>query len=235
MQTIQTVFEDFHTRVQEVNQYFVFLEGLIQETTKLAVSGDQGEQKITPIGSNLSYILTANAFLLLYNLVESTMRNAIVAIWAEIGSKKISFDFLRTEIKEIVIQDFKKRSHNHVVHSKLKDISLDIMTAELNSEKLFSGNVDRDEITKTAREYGFSFKTDYSKTKHGEHLEDIRNNRNILAHGNESFAKIGKDASFEDLLKVKEEVIEYLQQILQNIQEYLENEKYLDKSTLGTP
>jgi len=45
MQTIQTVFEDFHTRVQEVNQYFVFLESLIQETTKLAVSGDQGEQK----------------------------------------------------------------------------------------------------------------------------------------------------------------------------------------------
>jgi hypothetical protein len=235
MQTIQTVFEEFHTRVQEVNQYFVFLEGLIQETTKLAVSGDQGEQKITPIGSNLSYILTANAFLLLYNLVESTMRNAIVAIWAEIGSKKISFDFLRTEIKEIVIQDFKKRSHNHVVHSKLKDISLDIMTAELNIEKLFSGSVNREEITKTAREYGFSFKTDYSTTKHGEHLEEIRDNRNSLAHGNESFAKIGKDASFENLLKLKEEVIEYLQQILQNIQEYLENEEYLDKSTLGPP
>ena len=85
-------------------------------------------------------------------------------------------------------------------------------------------------ITETARNYGFSFDTDYSKTKHGKHLEDIMYHRNDLAHGNKSFAEVGQKVSIKDLLKVKEEVIEYLQQILQNIQDYLDKQEYLDKS-----
>ncbi|WP_445247141.1 MAE_28990/MAE_18760 family HEPN-like nuclease [Microcoleus sp. OTE_8_concoct_300] len=226
---MQTVLLDFHSRVQEVNQYFVFLEELIKETTKLAVSGDNGEQKITAIDSDLAKILKANAFLLLYNLVESTMRNAIEAIFNEISSKKISFNYVRSEIKKVTIHNFKNRSPDNV-HSKIKDIAMDIITAGFNSKELFSGNVDRDEITKTARKYGFSFDTDYSKTKHGEHLYDIMQHRNDLAHGNKSFAEVGKKASIEDLLKVKEEVIEYLQQILQNIQDYLDKQEYLDNS-----
>lgn len=230
MQTIQTVFEEFHTRVQEVNQYFEFIEGLIQETTKLAVSADNGDQTIITIHSDLAKILKANAFLLLYNLVESTMRNAIEAIFDEISSQRISFDLVRIEIKKIVIYNFKQRSPDNV-HSRLRDISLDIITAGFQKRELFSGNVDRDEITKIARKYGFSFDTDYSKTKHGEHLYDIMQHRNDLAHGNKSFAEIGQQTTIEDLLNVKEEVIEYLHKILQNIQKYLENEEYLDKST----
>lgn len=226
---MQTVLLDFYTRVQEVNLYFEFLEALIQKTTKLAVSGDNGEQKITAINDDLAKILKANAFLILYNLVESTMRNAIEAIFNEIRSKKVSFDSVRIEIKKIVIYNFKNRSPDNI-HSKIKDISLDIITAGFNSRELFSGNVDRKVITETARKYGFSFDTDYSKTKHGEHLYDIMQHRNDLAHGNKSFAEIGQKAGLEDLFKVKEEVIEYLQQILQNIQDYLDKQEYLDKS-----
>jgi len=96
---MQTVILDFQSRVQEVNQYFVFLEGLIQETTKLAVVEDNGEQKITAIDSDLGRTLKANAFLLLYNLIESTMRGAIEAIFDEISSKKVSFDSVRTCLK----------------------------------------------------------------------------------------------------------------------------------------
>jgi len=55
-------------------------------------------------------------------------------------------------------------------------------------------------------------------------------NRNDLAHGNKSFPEVGGETSIDDILKIKEEVIEYLQQILQNIQDYLENQEYLDNS-----
>ena len=80
---MQTVLLDFHTRVQEVNQYFEFLNGLIEKTTKLEVLGDNGEKKIIVIDPDIAKTLKANAFLLLYNLVESTMRNAIEAIFDE--------------------------------------------------------------------------------------------------------------------------------------------------------
>lgn len=217
---------DFNTRAQEVNEYFLFLEGLITEKTKLALLGDDGVQKVTLIDPGLAKTLKANGFLLLYNLVESTMRNAIEAIFDELSSNKVSFNSIRTEIKKVVLYNFKNRSPDNI-HSKITDISIDIITAGFNSKELFSGNVDRDEITKTARKYGFSHDTDYSKTKHGENLNDIMRKRNDLAHGNKSFAEVGRDTSIGDLLQIKEEVIEYLKQILQNIEDYLVKKEYL--------
>lgn len=78
---MNTVIQDFETRVEEVDKYFIFLESLINETTKLAVSDSAGKYKTQSIDSELAKTLKANGFLLLYNLVESTMRNAIEAIF----------------------------------------------------------------------------------------------------------------------------------------------------------
>jgi hypothetical protein len=52
-------------------------------------------------------------------------------------------------------------------------------------------------------------------------------NRNDLAHGNKSFADVGKEVTIEDILQIKDEVVEYLRQILINIENYLENQEYL--------
>ncbi|NMG21301.1 MAE_28990/MAE_18760 family HEPN-like nuclease [Brasilonema bromeliae] len=231
---MQTVLLDFNARVQEINEYFLFLEGLINETIKLAVSEDGGGQKIRAIDPELAKTLKANGFLLLYNLIESSMRNAIEAIFDELKGKKVSFNSVRIEIRKVVLQNFKNRSPEDI-HTRITDISLDIITAGFKSRELFSGNIDRDEITKTARKYGFSCDTDYSKTKHGENLYIIMRNRNDLAHGNKSFSEVGKDISIGDLLKVKEEVIEYIRQILKNIEKYLNAKEYLDSSLVGTP
>ena len=224
---MQTVILDFNTRVQEVNEYFSFLEGLYNETIKLTLSENIDEEKNKLIDYDLlTKMLKANSFLLLYNLIESSMRNAVEAIFDELKGKKVSFNAVRVEIKKVVLENFKNRSPNNI-HSQIKDISLDIITAGFDSKKLFSGNIDRDEITKTARKYGFSFDTDYTKTKHGENLYDIMEKRNDLAHGNKSFSEIGKSISIGDLLKIKNEVIEYIGQILKNIEIYLNNKEYL--------
>jgi MAE_28990/MAE_18760-like HEPN len=231
---MQTVLLDFNTRVQEINEYFLFLEGLINGTTKLAISENGDMQKIKVIDSELAKTLKANGFLLLYNLIESSMRNAIEAIFDELKDKQVSFNSVRIEIKKVVLQNFKSRSPEDI-HTKITDISIDIITAGFKSRELFSGNIDRDEITKTARKYGFSYDTDYSKTKHGENLYNIMRNRNDLAHGNKSFSDVGKDISIGDLLKVKDEVVEYIGQILKNIEKYLNAKEYLDSSFLFSP
>jgi hypothetical protein len=231
---MQTVLLDFNTRVQEINEYFLFLEGLVNETTKLVVLGNSDVPNIRAIDPDLAKTLKANGFLLLYNLVESSMRNAIEAIFDELKSKKVPFDSIRLEIKRVVLQNFKSRSPDDV-HTRIKDISIDIITTGFKSRELFSGNIDQDEIAKTAKKYGFSCDTDYSKTRHGKNLYDIMKNRNDLAHGNKSFSEVGKDTSIVDLLKVKEEVIEYLHQILNNIERYLAAQEYLDISLVKAP
>jgi hypothetical protein len=223
---MQTVLMDFETRVQEINEYFLFVESLIDGRMKLVKSEDNSEQKIRVIDRDLAKTLKANGFLLLYNLIESSMGNAIEAIFDELKSQNIPFDSVRTEIKKVVLQNFKNRSPDSI-HTEIQDISIDIITFSFNKKKLFSGNINRKAITDTAKKYGFSCDTNYSKTKHGKSLDSIMQNRKDLAHGNKSFSEVGRDTSIGDLLKVKEEVIEYVGQILKNINSYIDKKEYL--------
>ena len=86
-------------------------------------------------------------------------------------------------------------------------------------------------IKEIAEKYGFSYQTDFAKTKNGQNLVVIKSNRNDLAHGIKSFEEVGRDKTIEELLKIKEEVVEYLRQILENIRDYLDNEEYLGLCT----
>ena len=43
---MNTVFLDFNTRAQEVNDYFIFLESLEKQTTKLALFDTRGKYQI---------------------------------------------------------------------------------------------------------------------------------------------------------------------------------------------
>jgi hypothetical protein len=230
---MNTVLLDFNTRAQEVDDYFIFLDSLIKQTTKLAVADSAGQYQIQSLNPELAKTLKANGFLLLYNLVESTMRNAIEAIFDELKNQAISFDQLKPEIKMIVLQNLKNRSPEKI-YLQINQISTDIITATFEREKLFSGNVDARLIKEIAEKYGFSYQTDFAKTKNGQNLVVIKSNRNDLAHGIKSFEEVGRDKTIEELLEIKEEVIEYLRQILENIKTYLDNQEYLDVTT-GTP
>ena len=230
---METVLFDFHTRAKEVNDYFIFLESLEKPTTKLAVLDTAGTYKMQSLDPELAKTLKANGFLLLYNLVESTMRNAIEAIFDELKNKAISFDQLKPKIKIIVLQNLKNRSPKKI-YLTINQLSTDIITATFEREELFSGNVDARLIKEIADKYGFSDQTDFAKTKNGQNLVVIKSNRNDLAHGIKSFEEVGGYQAIEELLEIKEEVIEYLTQILENIRDYLDNEEYLELPT-GNP
>ncbi|AVH67437.1 MAE_28990/MAE_18760 family HEPN-like nuclease [Nostoc sp. 'Peltigera membranacea cyanobiont' N6] len=228
------LFQDFNERSKEVSKYFIFLKTLEDGTTKLSMQGKEGNPKIRKIDSELIKTLKASGFLLLYNLVEATMRNAIETIFGELSSKGVSYDQIRPELKKIVLQNLKKRNPDKIF-SSITAISIDIITAGFDKENLFSGNIDGKLIRTTADEYGFSHTTDYAKTAHGSDLITIKTNRNLLAHGFKSFAEVGRDKTADELLKIKSKVIRYLRQILQNIENYLVNEDYLDLSIRGNP
>ncbi|MEG4999741.1 MAE_28990/MAE_18760 family HEPN-like nuclease [Microcoleus sp. B4-D4] len=228
-----TLFQDFNERSQEVSKYFMFLKSLEQGTTKLSMQGQGGIPKIKEIDSELIKTLKASGFLLLYNLVEATMRNAIEAIFDELRGRGISYDQVKPELKKIVLKNLKKRNPD-IIFSSITAISLDIITAGFDKKDLFSGNIDGLKIRATATEYGFSHLTNYAKTGNGSDLLIIKTNRNDLAHGFKSFADVGKDKTANELLEIKNNTVRYLRQILQNIEQYLSNQDYLDSATAGT-
>jgi len=227
------LFQDFNERSREVSKYFIFLKSLEQGTTKLSMVGNGESPKIRKIDSELIKTLKASGFLLLYNLVEATMRNAIEAIFDELRSQGVSYDRISPQLKKIVLKNLKKRNPD-IIFSSITAISIDIITAGFDKQDLFSGNIDGKKIRETATEYGFSHLTDSVRTANGSDLLTIKSNRNDLAHGIKSFAEIGRDKSADELLEIKNKTVRYLKQILQNIEQYLSNEGYLDSSTGGT-
>ncbi len=221
--------QDFTERSKEVSKYFMLLKSLEQGTTQLSMESKNGKQKNKEIDPELLKTLKASGFLLLYNLVEATMRNIIEAIFDQLKSKGVSYDDVRPELKKIVLKNIKKRNPDKIL-SSITTISVDIITAGFDKEDLFSGNIDGKKIRETATEYGFSHVTDQEKTGNGTDLLTVKANRNDLAHGIKSFAEVGRDKTADELIEIKNKVIRYLKQILQNIDDYLEGEEYLDNS-----
>jgi MAE_28990/MAE_18760-like HEPN len=217
--------DDFKERAKDVSDYLHFLRDL--EQGQILLSKDGG---ISKIDSELDKSLKATGFLLLYNLIESTMRNAIQSIYDEISNKGVSFDQLRLEIKKIILKNVKDNVQQCGVNNFVEQTEIifrDIIQSGFNRDDLFSGNVDAKEIKIIAKLYGFSVITD-KDTRDGIDLLSIKKNRNDLAHGVMSFKEVGQNTSAENLVEISERVIKYLRQILENIDEYLVNQQYLD-------
>ncbi len=217
--------EDFETRSQEIYDYLSLIKFLDGVDSEILANNNTTNLVIT---SSMKKTLKGTIYILLYNLVESTMREAICYIHDDIKSKRICFDELLPSIQKEIIKRVKSEhiGLTDIVSSIRHGISIDIPYASFNKKKLFSGNITRDEINKKSLVYGFSCQSNFEITKHGEKLDIVKQHRNDLAHGNISFSEIGKDKTPSDLLTVCDEVIAYLEAITSNIEEYVRHQKY---------
>ena len=230
MGRISFVIQDFNELSEEVSKYFIFLQDLEQGKVKL-IKEIQGNNKANKIDVELENTLKASAYLLLYNLIESTMKNAIEAIFQELQEKDVSFDKIRPELKKIILVNLKGRNPDKIL-KKIQDISLDIVSIGFNKEELFTGNIDSKLIRETAKKYGFDSQTDDKKRTNDKnsYLLLIKNNRNDLPHGNRPFGDVGKSKTADELIEIKKTIVEYLKGILENIETYIDNEEYLDST-----
>ncbi len=213
---------DFYSRKHEIELYFSFLEKLL---TSNYITWNQTETE--RISIELRGIAKANIFIMLYNLAESSISAAIEQIHISIkNDQSVTFDNIKDGIKINLIKYLKNKQSAEKFIQETNNISLDIITSCFEKKSVFSGNTDRNEIVKLAKKYGFSFDTDYTKTRHGEKLEIIKNHRNELAHGDVSFQEIGKEYTLSEIEEYKKEVIAYLEKIILNIEEYIRNKEY---------
>jgi len=61
-------------------------------------------------------------------------------------------------------------------------------------------------------------------------LDDVKEKRNNLAHGTQSFVECGRDYTIEDLNNIKEQTTLFLKGILDGMKEYFDNKLYLSSN-----
>jgi len=212
----------------EVEEYFSFLE--MMENDDVILKYKKNEQICEKKVSNkIQTIFIANAFLILYNLIESTIRNSIINIYEKINEDELSYDNLSDNLKNIWINgeviNLKEGNYSNKTLSKnIGNIAKNILAKEiiqLSKEDIkISGNVDDQTIRDLAKNIGFRI------SPNGRNLKEIKNKRQRLAHGEQTFYDVGKDFTFNELNAFKQETFDYLLDVIGKIENFITQQRY---------
>lgn len=208
----------------------------LQETKSL-IELSKGMESGVVNGQGLRFnipVIRATVILSLYNVVESTITQILNKIHDEIVSKRVNYNNLTKPIKDIALVYFykhkEKRADIHdaldVLHSTVDMIRgksyFDIeYKAMSESYKLYSGNLDARVIRKVMKKYGIEISDTY-----GSKLVNVKNGRNKLAHGEESFEEFGRNIVLKTLEDYFSDVDALLNEVIEKTQQFLTNEEY---------
>lgn len=166
--------------------------------------------------------LKATCYLVLYNVIEATMRNLVQRIFDEFRANGTRFDDCRDEIRRIILLNLRQRNPDKVME-KLLDVARDMVTETFDAREEFVGTIDARSIRKTAARYGF----EPPPEKAGWAMYEVKNNRNDLAHGNKSFSDVGRETTPEKLAQARKQAVVVLYLTLRSVDRYLNEQRYL--------
>lgn len=231
---MQEVLDSFEERANEVMLYFEHLEKFYDPNVYLAKDNDDGTTERLPMDSDFLKILKANAFLITYNLVESSITDGVLAIYKELEVRSYTFEKVREELREIWINYHYQTVFDHSSNfqsyrkqaKRLVEMAINRTTIKLDKKAIgISGNLDADIIREICYKHGINSQVD-PICRGGEKLGIVKEQRNALAHGNLSFSECGRSFTDTGLREIMEQVILYVRNILVNMKEYLEQQKY---------
>ena len=217
---------EYIKRLHEVELYFDTLQLLDKGNCSIKCVDILGQEEIKNIDTELSTILKANGFLLLYNLIEATVRSSIDAVLNSMRTSSVTFRDLSDNLKKIWIKQETKSINSETNYEKILQIAKNILENEILSFEKdcinISGNIDAQKIRNILKQFGGH------EISNGRDLKTIKDKRNNLAHGEFTFSEIGKDYTVQELIDYKDETKNYLSNVLDEIQDYIGNQKYLN-------
>lgn len=221
---METTRFEYQKRLNEIEIYFDTLSLLDKGRCRIECVDISLNTTSKEIDLKLSKILKANGFILLYNLIEATIRNSISAIFNIIRAERLSFADLSDKMRKLWIRQEIKKSNEANRYDRVSEIASVILNNELLCFQHdcinISGNIDAQEIRNIAKQFGYLEPTDGSK------LLTIKEKRNKQAHGEFTFCDIGKDYTVRELNEFKEETIHFLENVLTNIGYFIDNKQY---------
>jgi len=221
---LNTTRNEYQKRLAEVEIYFNSLEFLDKGNCKISCTDIMGNNLEKNIDIELYKILKANGFLLLYNLIEATIRNSIDEIFNSVNSNNMTFGHLTDNLRKIWIkQEVKSINNDDIFNLSKKILENELVLFEAECINI-GGNIDAQKIREIAKQF------DYQTSKNGRDLVTIKDKRNKLAHGEYTFSDIGKDYTIQELINYKENTKKYLDDVLSKIDNYINNEGYKTKS-----
>jgi hypothetical protein len=232
-----TVIQGFKDNVNEVDEYFSLLKKIEEGYLHL----QRGVGEVFPISSDLSRMLKANAVLIIYNLIEATIKSGLWELFENMKADNITYSSLIKEIQLLWIDNkikFEYRTKDETVHMQILNVINAAMEQSLtyyNDKKQLkfdAGSLDIKGINATFKRHGLGVLPVHDLIS--DSFSRIKVNRNNLAHGEMTFKDCGKDYTYRDLRIIKCHVERFLLKSLFSIKTFIEAKTYR-RPTVATP
>ncbi|WP_302162117.1 MAE_28990/MAE_18760 family HEPN-like nuclease [Phascolarctobacterium faecium] len=200
---------------------------------KLIENEDMNYQAYTIKKLIVKTSIKSGIILMLYNAVEAIVTDCLKKIHQKLISEALTFDNCNENIKKLIFVYYEKAKdksndvHNRISYMlKFHDYIQEKRCFELSYEELskfyslYSGNLDGKVIISVLNKYGLGFDKQIGE------LKTIKDKRNKLAHGEESFEEVGRELSLEQLESMKDKTFQYLKEMIDEIDRFIRDEKY---------
>ena len=229
--------KEFNRRVAEIQKYFELVDRIEQlgAFSTNSITFPSGEYIVD---SDLQKILKSHCYLLLYNLVESSIRNGITAIHDVILIEQLTYKNLSPKIKRLWLLNDKSKSFrdSYITKDSVADNLQKLIKSVLDDEMVsldpynipISGNLDAKTIKELIDMYGFFGNLGVASKEIDDILNFVVKIRCDLAHGNVSFCDASSQSliTWSKLVDDKDKLVKYLTHLLNNIDDYIDKKKY---------
>ncbi|WP_143535811.1 MAE_28990/MAE_18760 family HEPN-like nuclease [Rhizobium sp. N941] len=176
----------------------------------------------------------ASAYVMMYNAIESAMREVFESMRSSIEQENLQFHAVSEYWRLDILQaKFLKKMQDGFSHgtilTNIAPLAANILQwTESERERLpFSGNFGQDHVFRFKDVLGLNWGAP-AGTLGGADLENIRKRRNALAHGLETFEEAGSAITAKELLDILGRVSRFMTSYVTALEEYQTNRGYLN-------
>jgi hypothetical protein len=171
---------------------------------------------------------------MLDNLIESCVRSGFEEIYEAVKSNGISYQQVSDALKDIWSRyEISKADQDNAIARTYAERVKSIINTVLDSTPLIitkdavdiSGNLDARQIRKLLETHDIELVETIPGDKY--HILLVKNKRNALAHGEQSFDEAARDSSLGDLKNIKDEVFIFVDDVLKAMQNYYFDKKFI--------
>lgn len=183
-----------------------------------------------PTCSSQLPIFKSQVILMLYNLVEGTVNKAITTIFDTVSDANLKQTDLSDHLQKIWLKHLLLNIDDSGQHeSRITNVNKfvnDNVIIELdefrqNNKSYFgAGSLDSKKIKGIFKKFSIDISVAEFK------LQEIKTERNFLAHGEKSFTEIGQNKTVSELAVNTQKVINYLENFIQEVLSYLQEERF---------
>lgn len=230
-------YSTYNERKDEIRNFIKFMESLEELESE---NGNNSLINTFLLQNSMNYqtlinILKSNLSLMIYNIIEFSVSNLLDGLYTKIFAQRLTYDDVSKELKNLWHEAQYRGSRDpnasfNTFINKSKYI-VDWITGKKPLQKISpkntmpGGNLDGTALEKVFKSHGIEINSK-SPNYRPDIFNNIKINRNNLAHGSFSFSDALKDSSISDLKKKSEFVLNFIDELVITVKEYAEKESY---------